>query len=210
MSSRILKILMVIKKQIFKLLFSPDRVIKKYENINVHDSSILTENVRFRISSHENVISVGQNNMLSCQFIFESEIGDISIGDNCFINGNTLLISRNKITIGSYVTIAWGCTIYDHNSHSIDYLSRRRDIDNQLESYRSGKDFIANKDWSTVKSAPIIIEDDVWIGMNCIILKGVTIGEGAIVSAGSVVREDVPPWTIVAGNPALVVKKLRR
>lgn len=56
---------------------------------------------------------------------------------------------------------------------------------------------------------PIIIGDDAWIGFNAIILKGVTIGEGAVVGAGAVVTKDVPPYTVVAGNPAGVVKKLQ-
>lgn len=55
------------------------------------------------------------------------------------------------------------------------------------------------------KDKPIVIEDNVWVGCNSIILKGVTIGEGSIVSAGSVVMDDVPPYSIVRGNPAVVV-----
>ena len=61
------------------------------------------------------------------------------------------------------------------------------------------------KNWENVKSAPIKIKDKAWIGFNSIILKGVTIGEGAIVGAGSVVTKDVADYTIVAGNPAVVV-----
>ena len=59
------------------------------------------------------------------------------------------------------------------------------------------------------KHAPIKICDNAWIGMNAIILKGVEIGEGAIVGAGSVVTKNVEPWTMVAGNPARVVKRLK-
>ena len=59
-----------------------------------------------------------------------------------------------------------------------------------------------------MNTAPIKICDNAWIGMNCIILKGVTIGEGAIVGAGSVVTKSVPPWTIVGGNPAKVIKEI--
>lgn len=55
--------------------------------------------------------------------------------------------------------------------------------------------------------APVIIKDNAWIGMSAIILKGVTVGEGAIVAAGSVVTKDVPPHTIVAGVPARVIKR---
>ena len=88
-------------------------------------------------------------------------------------------------------------------------MDRRKDIDNELNDIRNGRNFIQNKDWRNVNSRPIVIKDDVWIGMNVIILKGVTIGEGAIVGAGSVVTKDVPAWTVVAGNPAKVVKHLK-
>jgi acetyltransferase-like isoleucine patch superfamily enzyme len=64
------------------------------------------------------------------------------------------------------------------------------------------------KDWRHIKRKPIKICDKSWIGFNSIILKGVTIGEGAIVGAGSVVTRDVPPWTIVAGNPAKVIQDI--
>jgi acetyltransferase-like isoleucine patch superfamily enzyme len=55
---------------------------------------------------------------------------------------------------------------------------------------------------------PVIIGNSVWIGVNSTILKGVTIGEGSVVGAGSVVTKDVPPWTIVAGNPARVIREI--
>ena len=97
--------------------------------------------------------------------------------------------------------------MYDHNSHSLDWQERQKDLEQQLNDYNNGLDFIKNKNWETVKSKPITIEDKVWIGFDCTILNGVTIGEGAIVGAKSVVRENVEPYTIVAGNPAVVIKK---
>ena len=68
---------------------------------------------------------------------------------------------------------------------------------------------VPSKNWNVVKKSPVIIEDKVWIGTRSIILKGVTVGEGAIVGAGSVVTKDVQPWTVVAGNPAQKIKELR-
>jgi acetyltransferase-like isoleucine patch superfamily enzyme len=147
--------------------------------------------------------------MLGCNFTFESDCGEIEIGNNTFINSGTYLISREKIKIGNNVTIAWGCTIYDHNSHSLDYKLRKNDMESLIFDYRNKHNFCYTKDWSTVKSSPIIINDNVWIGFDCVILSGVTIGEGAIIGARSVVREDVEPWTIVAGNPAVVIKRLK-
>ena len=145
---------------------------------------------------------------MSGEFIFESQGGIIKIGNHCYIGGGTF-ICRSSIEIGNNVTIAWGGTFYDHDSHSLDYMKRRKDIDDELNDIRNGKNFILNKDWSEVHSKPITICDDAWIGMNVIILKGITIGEGAIVGAGSVVTKNVPAWTIVAGNPARVVKNLK-
>ena len=66
-----------------------------------------------------------------------------------------------------------------------------------------------NKDWSNVKSKPIKICDKVWIGFNAIVLKGVTIGNGAIIGAGAVVTKNVEPNCIIAGNPAVVIKKIK-
>jgi len=59
-----------------------------------------------------------------------------------------------------------------------------------------------------VNTKGIKINDNAWVGMNCIILKGVTIGEGAIVAAGSVVTKDVQAWTLVGGNPARILKEI--
>jgi len=154
-------------------------------------------------------LEIGDDCIVGSTFVFESNDGYVKVGNHCYLGGSTF-ISHCGIEVGNNVTIAWGCTIYDHNSHSINYLDRRKDIDDQLDDMRNGRNFIKNKDWQTVKTAPIKICDDAWIGLNCIILKGVTIGEGAIVSAGSVVTKDVPSWSVVGGNPAMVLKKYDR
>ena len=151
---------------------------------------------------------VGSDCIVAGNFIFESSAGQVKIGNHSYVGGGTF-ISRSSIEIGNNVTIAWGGTFYDHDSHSLDYMKRRKDIAEELNDIRHGRNFIANKDWNDVNTKPIKICDDAWIGMNVIILKGVTIGEGAIVGAGSVVTKDVPAWTVVAGNPAKVVKYLK-
>jgi acetyltransferase-like isoleucine patch superfamily enzyme len=152
-------------------------------------------------------LTVGNDTILECQIVFESSAGEVIIGNNVFI-GRSNLICRSRIEIGDNVFVAWGSFIYDHDSHSLDHREREKDITQQLLDYRSGKLFIENKNWDVVETKPIKICSNAWIGMNCIILKGVTIGEGAVVGAGSVVTKDVPPWTVVGGNPAVVIKKL--
>ena len=87
----------------------------------------------------------------------------------------------------------------DHDSHSTKSSERVND----LNRFQLGKMV-----WDEVETRKIKIEKNAWIGMRSIVLKGVTIGEGAIVAAGSVVTKDVPSYTLVAGNPAIVKKKL--
>jgi acetyltransferase-like isoleucine patch superfamily enzyme len=113
--------------------------------------------------------------------------GRIEIGKNVGLNGTTIA-SRERISIGDYTMIGPNTFILDHDGHSA-WPPRDR--------------------WTTSgTSAPVVIGQDVWIGMNCIILKGVTIGCGSIIAAGSVVIKDVEPNSLYAGNPAVKVKSL--
>ncbi len=186
--------------------------IRKYtSNVLLEEGAILLDSASFRYDVHsKNTVKIGKDSMVGCNFIFESNNGEIEIGERTFINSGTNLISRTKIEIGDDVTIAFGCTIYDHNSHSLDYRERIKDISKQNENYRSGKDLICDKNWESVKTRPIKICDKAWLGFNVTVLNGVTIGEGAVVGACSVVRDNVEPWTVVAGNPAVKIKDIIR
>lgn len=153
-------------------------------------------------------LNIGSKGIIGGKFIFETEEGEIQIGNRVHIGCSTF-ISRSKITIEDDVTIAWGCTIYDHNSHSIYWNERKDDTLQEYTDYYACGNIIKNKNWDTVVSKEITIRRRAWIGLGCIILKGVTVGEGAIVGAGSVVTKDVPAYTVVGGNPAKVIKKIR-
>lgn len=152
-------------------------------------------------------VDIGHNCVLAGNYIFETNTGKITIGDRVHIGGSTL-ICRSEINIEDDVTIAWGTTIYDHNSHSTNWNERSEDTIQEYKDTLEYNDALRNKNWDVVKTAPIRICSKAWIGMNCIILKGVTVGEGAIVAAGSVVTKDVAPWTLVGGNPARFIKEL--
>ena len=152
-------------------------------------------------------VKIGDDNVLDCRIFFESGQGEVVIGNRVFIGGSTIMC-RTKIEFGNNIFVAWGSYFYDHDSHSLDYKLRQDDISQQLTDIRNGEFFITHKNWDVVNTASIKICDNAWIGMNALILKGVTIGEGAIVGAGSVVTKDVEPWTIVAGNPAKFIKRV--
>lgn len=142
--------------------------------------------------------SIGRNCIVRSGIVLERAGASFSVGDRSFI-GNGLISIANSVEIGNDVMLSWGVTISDHNSHSLKFSERKQDVEN----WRVG-----SKDWDAVKIGRVVIHDKVWIGFNAIVLKGVTIGEGAIVGAGAVVTKDVPPWTVVAGNPAKVIREI--
>lgn len=127
--------------------------------------------------------------------------GKIQIGNYTYIGENSNIWSSDFVIIGNNVQISRGVNIIDNNTHSLDAIERQQEYNDIITS---GK--IQNR--GNIKSAPIIIEDDVWISFNASILKGVTIGKGAVVGANSVVTKDVEKNTIVVGNPAIVIKQI--
>lgn len=172
-------------------------------------------NTGFRVSMRMNRsadrVQIGKESVLACSIVLERETGSVLIGDRTYI-GASLLVCAEKIIIGSDVLIAWGCTIVDHDSHSLDWKNRADDVRLWRDGFVQGGVHRAAqlKNWSVVKCAPVVIRDKVWIGFNSIILKGITIGEGAVVASGSVVTKDVPAWSVMAGNPARVVKEIEK
>lgn len=111
----------------------------------------------------------------------------IVIGDDVGMSGSSISAHRS-VSIGNHVLIGSGVLITDSDAHPLDADKRRLGGNGAV--------------------APVVIEDDAFIGARAIILKGVTVGRGAIVGAGSVVVRNVPPYSVVAGNPAVVVRQL--
>lgn len=143
-------------------------------------------------------VQVGDRSMVSAKILFDRAGSVLTIGERTFIGPSVLAIA-GRMEIGSDVLIAWGCTIVDHDSHAIRFSERMNDVSDW---------YVGVKDWSHVPVSPVVIENKAWIGLNSVVLKGVRIGEGSVVAAGSVVTRDVEPWTVVAGNPARPIKKI--
>lgn len=120
--------------------------------------------------------------------IYVEEGGRITIGNNVGMTSIGMWV-HDSITIGDNVKIGACCLLMDTDTHQIDYLERRQGV-------------------GPITSAPITIEDDVWIGAHTIVLKGVTIGARSVVGAGSVVTKDIPADCIAAGNPCRVIRCL--
>nr|WP_280846804.1 acyltransferase [Mesobacillus selenatarsenatis] len=108
----------------------------------------------------------------------------LKIGNNTYVAADSKIYASEEIVIGADCALSWDLTIIDSDFHEIEY-----------------------NDVTPPMTAPIHIGNHVWIGCNVTILKGVTIGDGAIIAAGSVVTNDIPPGCLAAGNPARVIKE---
>lgn len=140
-------------------------------------TTINSSNYRYHLNMHSKV-----------KLIADRKNAEIIIGSSCRIHG-TCIHAFKKITIGNNCLIAANTQIIDSNGHSLSFPS----TENRINTIDDGKE--------------IFIDDNVWIGANCIILGGTIIGKGAIISAGSVVKGDVPPNSIFGGNPAKLIKQ---
>ena len=164
----------------------------------VHYGSIMSQGtgtVDLRISRSAKSIMFG-NNVTFNNFndagwnsrcsVWVREGAVLTIGSNTGFNG-VLLYSANSVTIGDNVKVGGGTRIFDTDFHPLDYETRRTSNDG-------------------TKTAPIIIDDDVFIGAGCLILKGVHIGARSIIAAGSVVVKDIPSDEVWGGNPAKLIR----
>jgi acetyltransferase-like isoleucine patch superfamily enzyme len=161
-----------------KLRFFGLTRIKKHYRSKI----IIGSHCTFRSSENSNSIGIKQ----AC-FISTSKNAELIIGDHCGFSG-TAIAASEYISIGNYVICGANSTITDSDRHALDFVERNKG--------------------NTGRNGAVNIHDNVWIGMNAVILKGVTIGEGAVIGANAVVCHDVPPHTVVGGNPAIIIKKL--
>ena len=159
-----------------KLKFYGLTRIKKHYQSNI----AIGENCTFRSSLNSNSIGIKQ----AC-FLSTGKNAKITIGKNCGFSG-TVIAASEEIIIGNNVIFGANTTVTDADRHALNFEERSRG--------------------EAGGHAPVNIHDHVWIGMNVVILKGVNIGEGAVIGANAVVCKDVPAFCVAAGNPAKVIK----
>ena len=145
---------------------------------------VIGDNFCMTSGDHINPISAN----IQASFFTDSPDAKIIIGDNVGMSSTRIWIHEG-LTIGNNVKIGGGVLLIDTDCHPFDYSVRR------------------NSNAGTC-SAPIVIEDDVWIGAQSIVLKGVTIGARSIIGAGSVVTKNIPSDCVAAGNPCKILKKM--
>jgi acetyltransferase-like isoleucine patch superfamily enzyme len=168
-------------------------------NVRAGTNSVLTGErafKRFRSRCNPALVIGAHCTMDGVQFALGEE-GRIEIGDYCYFT-NAILLCELELRIGSYVAIGWNAVIADTDFHPLGPAERIADA---IACSPLGK----GRERPAVVRRPVIIEDDVWIGPSATILKGVRIGAGAVIEAGALLTDDVPPRKQVRGNPAQII-----
>lgn len=145
-------------------------------------------------------INIGGHTLIAGELLVFPHGGNISIGEWCYIGEGARVWSSSSVDIGDRVLISHNANIFDSLTHPLGARQRHAQFRAiMLTGHPHSID---------LGEQPVTINNDAWIGANACVLRGVTIGEGAVVGAGSIVTKDVPPYTIVAGNPARVIREL--
>jgi maltose O-acetyltransferase len=180
-----------------------DRLTGAYLNRHLRAACTARPGVRFlrtaSVISHRKpeAIEVGDHSVVGAELLVFPDRGRIRVGSHCFIGPQTRIWSGDTIEIGDRVLISHGVNIHDSAAHSLSAAERHRHF---IEILLNRNSMLGD-----VRTSPIVIEDDAWIGFNAVIMKGVRIGKGAIVAAGTVVTHDVPAFTIVGGPTAVEI-----
>jgi acetyltransferase-like isoleucine patch superfamily enzyme len=150
-------------------------------------------------------VVVGENSYVRGRLITYGHGGRISIGGWCYVGARSEIWSMNSIMIGDRVLIAHDVNIHDGDAHS-------RDVEERHQQYRHILQKGHPRSWADmpgIQSAPIVIEDDVWISFGVTILKGVRIGKGSIIAARSFVTRDVPPGMLYRSQITPIIKAIK-
>lgn len=168
-------------------------------NVRLGMNTILTADYAFKRfrNAQEDALRIGSHCTMDGVHFAVGKTGRLSIGDYCYFT-NAVLLCELEIRVGSYVVIGWNATVADTDFHPIEPAQR---IVDAVACSPLGQ--VATR--PPVPMRPVVIEDAVWIGPNATILKGVRVGRGAFIEAGSLVTQDVPAGARILGNPAQII-----
>ena len=169
------------------------------ENAQIGPNTLITANYAFKrfLSKQPDALVIGAHCTMDGVHFAIGREGRVRIGEFCYFT-NAVLLCELELRFGNYVIIGWNATIADTDFHPLSPAERIADAVacSPLAQGRARPE---------IPRRAVIIEDDVWIGPNATILKGVRIGQGSFIEAGSLVTRDVPAHSKVLGNPAQIV-----
>ncbi|MCK9204099.1 MAG: acyltransferase [Bacteroidales bacterium] len=148
--------------------------------------SLIRKSTRMDLLPFNN-FHLGDDSTVEDFTVINNGVGDIYIGDRTRIGIGCTLIG--PVSVGNDVGVAQGVvmTALNHNYEDISKPTSKQGV----------------------STAPIIIEDEVWLGANCVILPGITVGKHSVIAAGSVVTKNIPPYSVAFGNPARVIRQYK-
>lgn len=151
--------------------------------VKIHMIQSFGKNSTIKISNKAK-LNIGKETIARDNLVLRAEKGELLIGDKCFFNANVSITAMEKIRIGNGCQIANNVVIVDHD-----------------HDYRNGL--------SKFVTEPVIIGENVWIGANCCILKGTTIGDNSVIAAGTTVRGNIPNNSLVYEKKEMLIKKVK-
>jgi len=168
-------------------------------NVRIGSKSVITSDYAFkRFRTREpDALVIGSNCTMDGVHFAIGEKGRVTIGNYCYFT-NAVLLCELELLIGNYVVIGWNATLADTDFHPLEPAAR---IADSVACSPLGQ----GRPRPKIPCQTVTIEDDVWIGPNATILKGVRIGTGAYIEPGSLVTRDVPPGVRIMGNPARII-----
>jgi acetyltransferase-like isoleucine patch superfamily enzyme len=165
-----------------------------------HDP-VLGSTARIRnIRGDSDKIVVGSHTRILGELLAFAHGGEIRIGELCYVGEGSRIWSAASVVIGNRILISHSANVFDSLTHPLDTGTRHQQVKDIFERGHPRS--------ISLDEGPVDICDDAWVDAGAVVLRGVTIGEGGVVAAGAVVTKDVPPYTIVAGNPAVLVREL--
>ena len=173
------------------------------DNVLIDETAYVETSYSFSLYRSERPVGVrigpGASAYLGTMFDVGRQ-GEVSLGEYALVNGARIICDA-RVEIGAYALVSWNVVFMD--SYRLPLDSRERRCALERAALRRPRRLEAE-----VPARPITVERNVWLGFDVCVLPGVTIGEGSIVGCRSVVHDDVPPYTIVAGNPARVIRRI--
>jgi acetyltransferase-like isoleucine patch superfamily enzyme len=172
------------------------------DNVMIDETAYVETSFSFHLYRSEEPVGVRIGRAASTYLGTMFDVGPrgrVSLGDYALVHGARIICDA-EVEIGDYALISWNVVLMDSYRVPLDPAERRRELE-RVPGRRP-------RHLASGTGRPVRIGRNVWVGFDACVLPGVTIGEGAVVGARSVVDQDVPPYTVVAGNPARVVRLL--
>lgn len=193
----------------------PPSFIRYRDYISIHPTAIIATNAAVQMFNPPKepliVLEIGEGCHIFSTFSLLRPEAHIKVGRNCQL-GASQFIAASRIDVGDDVLMAWGCTIIDTDTHPLEWQDRQFDVEHGRDAWvqTNGQDIGRFHDWSKIGMSDISIGSKTWIGFNVAVLKGVSIGEGAVVGAQSVVTRTVEAWSKAAGNPCRPIETMAK